>query len=48
VQGEAFDVRPGMRQMHGSSIAQLEIVAVANVAGCAKGRRPSSRRQRPP
>ena len=36
VQGEAFDVRPGMRQMHGASVAQLEIMAFANVAGCAR------------
>ena len=36
VKGEAFDVRPGMRQMHGSGIAQLEIMAFANVAGRAE------------
>src|SRR6185369_8609455 len=36
VQGEAFDVRPGVRQMDGSGIAQLEIMAFANVAGCAQ------------
>ena len=34
VHGEAFDVRPGTRQMHGACVAQLEIMAVANVAGC--------------
>jgi hypothetical protein len=27
VQGEAFDVSPGMRQVHRSSIVQLEIMA---------------------
>ena len=36
VKGEAFDVRPAMRQMHGSGIAQLEILAFANVAGRAQ------------
>ena len=34
--GEAFDVPPGMRQIHGAGIAQLEIMAFANVAGRAE------------
>jgi hypothetical protein len=30
---EAFGLRPRMRQMHGAGIAQLEIVALANMTG---------------
>jgi hypothetical protein len=36
VQGEAFDLGPRPRQMHGAGIAQLEIMAIADVAGGAQ------------
>jgi hypothetical protein len=36
VKGEAFSVRPGVRQMDGPGIAQLEVMAFANVAGRAQ------------
>src|SRR3954466_1209338 len=35
-EGEAFDLRPGPRQMHSAGIAQLEIMAFADVAGGAQ------------
>src|ERR1700682_1787206 len=39
---EALDLPPRMRQMHGAGIAQLEIVALANMTGStqANGRHP--------